>query len=385
MRAVMTHVSSLVAGAVVSRLFDSERGRRRRAMLRDKVVSAGHTVADAAETTARDVRNRTRGTIASLRSRWRAETPDDRVLAERVRARLGGVGTHPGAIEVDARDGVVMLCGPVLEADVAAVVRAVAAVPGVGAVDDQLDVHAAPGDVPGLQGAGARRRGGQRFELLQRQWSPTARLLTGAAGAVAALWGLPRGSIAGSITGSAGLALVARAASNLEFARLFGIGAGRSAVTVQKTIDVAAPLEDVWDLWSRYEQFPRFMSHVRSVQRAADGTSNWTVAGPAGVPVTWRTVETRRVPHESLAWKTIKGAPVAHSGVVQLTPILGGTRVHVRMHYTPPAGAIGHALAAMLGADPKRAMDEDLVRMKSLLEDGATTARGETVRRDAIR
>jgi uncharacterized membrane protein len=235
-----------------------------------------------------------------------------------------------------------------------------------------------------LQGAPARRRQGGRFELMQREWSPTARLLTGALGAIAAAWGLPRAGAVGMLTGGAGLVLLGRAASNLELKRLFGLGAGRDAVTIQKTIEVAAPVDDVWEMWSRYEDFPRFMSHVREVRRASDGSAHWTVAGPAGLPVQWQTMETKRVPHECLAWKTVAGAPVAHAGVVQFTRIPSGTRVHVRFHYTPPVGALGHVVASLFGGDAESAMDEDLLRFKSLLEEGATTARGRTVRRDAL-
>jgi uncharacterized membrane protein len=36
-----------------------------------------------------------------------------------------------------------------------------------------------------------------------------------------------------------------------------------------------------------------------------------------------------------------------------------------------------HALASLLGADPKHALDKDLVRFKSLLEDGKTSVRGQ--------
>jgi uncharacterized membrane protein len=54
------------------------------------------------------------------------------------------------------------------------------------------------------------------------------------------------------------------------------------------------------------------------------------------------------------------------------------------MHYNPPAGAIGHGLSVLLGADPRRAMDKDLVRLKSLLENGKTTARGQTIGREAV-
>jgi uncharacterized membrane protein len=44
--------------------------------------------------------------------------------------------------------------------------------------------------------------------------------------------------------------------------------------------------------------------------------------------------------------------------------------VDVRMSYNPPAGAVGHALARLLGSDPKSAMDEDLARVKTTLETG---------------
>jgi hypothetical protein len=46
------------------------------------------------------------------------------------------------------------------------------------------------------------------------------------------------------------------------------------------------------------------------------------------------------------------------------------------MSYCPPAGLFGHAVAWVFGADPKTEMDEDLVRLKSLLETGKTRAHG---------
>jgi uncharacterized membrane protein len=48
----------------------------------------------------------------------------------------------------------------------------------------------------------------------------------------------------------------------------------------------------------------------------------------------------------------------------------GGTRVSVELSYIPPAGAFGHAVAAIFGADPKSEMDADLLRMKSVIETG---------------
>jgi uncharacterized membrane protein len=61
---------------------------------------------------------------------------------------------------------------------------------------------------------------------------------------------------------------------------------------------------------------------------------------------------------------------VQHAGLVRFDPEKRGTRVHIRMSYNPPAGATGHAVAVALGADPRRQMDGDLLRMKTLIETG---------------
>jgi uncharacterized membrane protein len=65
------------------------------------------------------------------------------------------------------------------------------------------------------------------------------------------------------------------------------------------------------------------------------------------------------------------GSPVEHAGTIRLQSMReGGTRMHIRMSYNPPAGALGHVVAKLFGADPKSEMDEDLLRLKTTLESG---------------
>jgi uncharacterized membrane protein len=166
-----------------------------------------------------------------------------------------------------------------------------------------------------------------------------------------------------------GLGLVARGATNLEMRRLLGLGAGRPAVNVRKSLNVQAPLEQVYEFWSDIERFPRFMANVREVRDLGEGRSRWTVAGPAGAPVEWEAVVTKRVANHQLAWKTVPGSTVEHAGHVRFLPnASGGTRIDVHLSYTPPAGALGHGVAWLFGSDPKTEMDADLARMKALLE-----------------
>jgi uncharacterized membrane protein len=377
-------ITTAAVSAVASRLLDRERGRRRRARARDKAIRAVHKTSDAVEATSRDAWYRARGVLATVRARLTADDPSDVVLAERVRAKLGAVVSHPSSIEVTACDGQVTLQGPVLEREAGALVRRVRGVRGVRTVEDRVIRHRTAGDIPGLQG-GAVPRSGERFAFAQSVWSPTARMIAGTAGLAMLAAGLRRAGVLGATLGMAGTTLAARSLTNLELRRLFGIGAGRRAVVIQKAIDVNAPINEVFDFWSHYENFPRFMSRVREVRRISDARSRWSVTGPAGVPVEWETEETVREPDRLIAWKTLPGAAVAHAGVVHFEPTAeGGTRVQVRISYNPPGGAVGHGVAVLLGSDPKQAMDEDLVRFKSLLENGRTRAHGQTVRRDAL-
>jgi hypothetical protein len=201
------------AGAGLMYLLDPDLGNRRRALMRDQLVRARHLTEDAVDATSRDVRNRARGVVAELRSRLVPADVTDDVLHERVRARLGQTVRYARSIETFVADGVVTLRGPVLADDVARVVRRVRQVPGVRAVENRLDVHAEPGDVPGLQGA-RRSSNGEVLELTQGQFSPTARLAAGVGGLLLALWGLRRLDAAGVPVATIGVALLARGTRN---------------------------------------------------------------------------------------------------------------------------------------------------------------------------
>jgi hypothetical protein len=201
------------AGAGLMYLLDPDLGNRRRALVRDQLLRARHLTEDAMDATSRDVRNRARGVVAELRARLIPEDVTDDVLEERVRARLGQTIRYARSIETSVTDGAVTLRGPVLADDVARVVRRVGQIPGVRAVDNRLDVHAEPDGVLGLHGA-RRSAGGEVLELMQGQLSPTARLATGLAGALLALWGLRRLDAAGIPVATIGMALLARGAGN---------------------------------------------------------------------------------------------------------------------------------------------------------------------------
>jgi uncharacterized membrane protein len=287
-------------GAALMYLLDPERGRRRRALLRDQAVHLAHETEDFADEAARDLGHRSYGVVAGLRS-------------------------------------------------------------------------------------GSLARGVNRPEYLQANWSPGARLLASLAGGALAVYGLGRRDALGGALGALGAAIVARAATNKPVRRMVGVGAGRRAIDVHKAINVNAPVEQVYDYWNNFENFPRFMSNLREVRRLGNDQSHWVAEGPANTPVEWDAIVTQRIPNQLLAWKSLPGSTVANAGRVRFdrNPD-GSTRVTVQMSYNPPAGAAGHAVARLLGDDPLTMMHEDLARFKSLIETGKTTAGDETVRREDV-
>jgi uncharacterized membrane protein len=157
-------------------------------------------------------------------------------------------------------------------------------------------------------------------------------------------------------------------------------GADRG-IEVVRTLTVEAPVERVYEFWNDFENFPRFMSHLREVRRAGPDRTHWIVNGPGGAPIEWDAVVTRRVPNEEIAWRTEEGSVIEHEGSVRFRPAgAGATRVEVRMVYRPLGGPLGQGVAALLGHDPERVLADDLSRVASQLR-GSRPAVGESGQR----
>lgn len=356
-------LSGIALTAVSMYMFDPTSGRRRRARLRDWLGSTATKASRGLDAAARDLSNRTHGLAAKVRLAFDDRPVGDEILTERIRSALGRIVSHPGAIHVVVTQGRVELTGAILAREYAGLMRALADVRGVRGIEDRLDVHAHAGRISALQGGRTREA---RFELLQDHWSPAVRLLLGAAGLGLMAYGVRGRNIGASLGGAAGAALLLRSTMNAPLASL----THPSAIEIRKTLRVNAPVNDVFDTFARYENFPHFMRNVRSVSTHPDGRSHWCVNGPAGTTIEWDARTTQYEPNALLAWRTTPHATVEHSGQIRFRTEHGTTCVDIDMHYRPPAGALGHGLAMLFGVDPRKEMDEDLLRLKTFLETG---------------
>jgi uncharacterized membrane protein len=219
------------------------------------------------------------------------------------------------------------------------------------------------GDLQGLAGATLTP------DTLGR--SPTESIASAlrTAGAILALYGMLRRGAWGGLLRTIGTGMVVSSAgpTSLLGSALPGVDR-RRAVDIQKTLQIDAPLEQVYAFWSNYENFPLFMSHVREVEDLGNGRSHWSVSGPGGVPIEWNATLTQQTPNEVIAWRSEAGSMLENAGIIRFTADGGGTRVDLRFCYLPPAGGAGQAVAELLGSDPRAKLNEDLGRMKALLE-----------------
>jgi osmotically-inducible protein OsmY len=152
MKKTWTGMGGLGVGAALMYLFDPERGKRRRALLRDKAFHVAHSAGENLDVRSRDAANRLHGLLARTRALLTRERVPDTVVAERVRSRIGHAVSHPGSIEVTVHNGRVTLAGPALSGEIDPLLCEVERVRGVTGVENKLELHEKPGSVPGLQG-----------------------------------------------------------------------------------------------------------------------------------------------------------------------------------------------------------------------------------------
>jgi uncharacterized membrane protein len=366
-------LANLAIGAGLSAgllyFFDSGRGKRRRALIRDQFVHDVSQSRKGADVAVRDARNRIRGSLAGIWSLLKRDDPSDDVLIERVRARLGRCVAHPSSIEVDAADGHISLSGKVLDREHDDLVDALKLVRGVKEIENRLDVHHEAENNSGPQGEMTGH--GEPLDLLQDNWSPAVRFVTGAAGCGLMANCLAKRTPGAILMGTAGFGLLMRAATNMELKRVFGLGDSRRGIDLESCITIHAPVEAVFSLLANPENFPRLSESITSVRMIDTDRYLKTVTGPLGLTFHLEEIITRAKPYELLAWKSGSNSSIKYAKTARFHADGDArTQVHLRFTYNPVGGVLTHAAARIVGLDPKTILDDLLMRAKTYLETG---------------
>ncbi len=144
---------------------------------------------------------------------------------------------------------------------------------------------------------------------------------------------------------------------------------GKVLVTQALTIN-KSPAE-LYEFWRNFENLPTFMRHLESVTKKDEKTSHWKAKAPLGQTVEWDAEVTSDIPNQRIGWKSLEGAFIPNSGVVEFLPTRDrGTEMKVTLTYEAPGGKLGEWIAWALGEEPNLQIAEDLRRFKSLMETG---------------
>ncbi|HEX6044671.1 MAG TPA: SRPBCC family protein [Pyrinomonadaceae bacterium] len=146
---------------------------------------------------------------------------------------------------------------------------------------------------------------------------------------------------------------------------------GNHGIHASGTCIVNRSPEEVYTFWRDFQNLPRFMRHLESVEESGAGRSRWRAKGPVG-PVEWEATIIADEPGRVITWRSLEGSDVDNAGAVRFEGAPGGrgTIVRVNMQYNPIAGALGAAVAKLFGEEPEQQMDDDLRRFKQVMEVG---------------
>ena len=148
------------------------------------------------------------------------------------------------------------------------------------------------------------------------------------------------------------------------------------AQRVHESIEVQAPVVDVFTYWSNLEHFPSIMSNVEEVRVIDQETSHWRVNGPLGKSVEFDAKTTEMSPERGIGWNSIDG-DVSTSGEVRFEEVdPGRTLIDVTMNYADPLGGkVGEVVANAI-SNPENMLREDLENFARKVERGEIEVSG---------
>ncbi|WP_300078754.1 SRPBCC family protein [Propioniciclava sp.] len=132
---------------------------------------------------------------------------------------------------------------------------------------------------------------------------------------------------------------------------------------VEKSVVVDVPLSTVYNQWTQFEEFPRFMHGVEQVTQLSDDRLEW-IADIAGVRRQWIAKILEQVPDRTVAWASVEG--VTNAGAVTFADAGDHrTTVHLTLEFEPEG--VLEDLGDRLGI-VERLAEGDLERFKEFIE-----------------
>lgn len=147
---------------------------------------------------------------------------------------------------------------------------------------------------------------------------------------------------------------------------------------VRRSVTVAGAPDRVYRFWRDLRNLPTFMVRLESVEVLESGRSRWQARGPAGTRLRWDAEIVEDRANELIRWQSLdgdgdgEGTVLANRGSVRfrLAPGGRGTEIELELQYQPPGGQSGRSLAFLSDEALGRELENDLRRLKQVIETG---------------
>ena len=193
-------------------------------------------------------------------------------------------------------------------------------------------------------------------------------------------YALKNRSKGGIAFGLIGAGLLYRGASGqCEAYRAFGINTADEStdevardVHLEKSITINRSIYELYKFWRNFENLPKFMDGLESVTKIDETRSHWVAVGPGGKKVEWDAEIYNDKEAELIAWRSLSGSDIANAGSIHFTPAPDGrgTYLKVVLNYNPPGGKAAALFAKLFGKEPGQLVEQNLKRLKQLIETG---------------
>ncbi|HEX8502425.1 MAG TPA: SRPBCC family protein [Pyrinomonadaceae bacterium] len=136
----------------------------------------------------------------------------------------------------------------------------------------------------------------------------------------------------------------------------------------ERSVEIDAPVERVFDLFADFEAAPRWAGGVREVRRTGRRTFLWVAETALDVDVEWEAEVVVFAPDRRIVWRAVGGDIRADCEAVFSATQEGTTVLRVVRGYDTPGGRTGRAVARFFGRHPEEQLEEDLLRLRRLAE-----------------
>jgi uncharacterized membrane protein len=199
--------------------------------------------------------------------------------------------------------------------------------------------------------------------------------------------GIKKRSFAGSLISAMGAGLIHDGLNgHCELYHLMGINTAKEGdempvardVHVQAAIVIDQPPHVIYEFWRNFENLPLFMDHLDSVTRIDDVRSHWVAKGPVGRSLEWDAEIYNEKEDELISWRSLPESEFVNAGTVRFEPAgTLPTLVRVVMNFNVPGGRLAAEVVPFLKELPRGWIEQDLNRLKRILETGAVSDIGE--------